>query len=419
MMETSFSSSPHHQLTKEVLVAANTAGQFWNVGIWDHQSGTNLQQIKNCSTGPHGLAFLRDNYMLCAIQHKPYIMFYNLKGGGKMQPNKISINGFVNCLTTSACGNFVFFGIEEKVFVLQAHSGKILVVLSRHLQNVTCLRVTPNNKYLITGSDDTTINVWDLHELLNREVEFLKPTSTWNSHSMKINDLFVSETSDRVVSASADQTCKFWNLYSDKPFPTETILFDAIPTTCMLDHMELTFFAGLANGTIFSMPIKSVTLESNKLAKDELGNRSFVGHKQKVTCLSISCDDTTLASGSEDATVRVWDTYSKQCIKIIQQNGAVTNLSFQSRARFFNDEKNIVPDLFSRYANDSGETDTSMLAKKCQISLTIQDFLGSNPREDNNCHEEYYELKAKYESMKQMNDQMYNFAVEKILSSSS
>ncbi len=44
--------------------------------------------------------------------------------------------------------------------------------------------------------------------MLNLEKEYLRPAFTWNSHSMKINDLFVSSTSDRVISASADQTCK-------------------------------------------------------------------------------------------------------------------------------------------------------------------------------------------------------------------
>jgi len=36
----------------------------------------------------------------------------------------------------------------------------------------------------------------------------MKPFFTWDSHSLKINDIYVSQTSDRIISASADQTCK-------------------------------------------------------------------------------------------------------------------------------------------------------------------------------------------------------------------
>ena len=51
--------------------------------------------------------------------------------------------------------------------------------------------------------------------ILNTEKEYLKPVFTWNNHSMRINDLYVSPTSDRVVSASADQTCKVnFNIFS-------------------------------------------------------------------------------------------------------------------------------------------------------------------------------------------------------------
>jgi WD40 repeat protein len=69
-------------------------------------------------------------------------------------------------------------------------------------------------------------------------------------------------------------------------------------------------------------------------------------NSKKVTCLSISLDDFTMASGSEDATIRIWDTLSRQCIKIINNNGGITNVQFKHRTLFFNDEQNIVPSLF-------------------------------------------------------------------------
>jgi len=52
---------------------------------------------------------------------------------------------------------------------------------------------------------------WDLFLLkrvLTTEREYLKPHLVWSSHSMKTNDFYVSPISDRVVSISADQSCK-------------------------------------------------------------------------------------------------------------------------------------------------------------------------------------------------------------------
>lgn len=76
------------QLTKEVLLSTDIYGQFWNICIWDYNTGTSLHTYKNASTISHGLDFSKDNYMLCAIHNKPYIIYWNLKGKVK---NSITI----------------------------------------------------------------------------------------------------------------------------------------------------------------------------------------------------------------------------------------------------------------------------------------------------------------------------------------
>lgn len=47
-----------------------------------------------------------------------------------------------------------------------------------------------------------------MNRVLTTEREYLKPAFTWNAHSMRINDLYISHVTDRVVSVSSDQTCK-------------------------------------------------------------------------------------------------------------------------------------------------------------------------------------------------------------------
>ncbi len=104
-------------LQKEVLVSSDQSGQYWNVCIWDYNSGTNLQTYKNCGTVSHGLEFLRNDYMICAIYNKPYLNYFNLKG--KTQQAKINTSSCVNCLAASSCGNYMALGIEDKVFLLE------------------------------------------------------------------------------------------------------------------------------------------------------------------------------------------------------------------------------------------------------------------------------------------------------------
>jgi WD40 repeat protein len=39
------------------------------------------------------------------------------------------------------------------------------------------------------------------------------------------------------------------------------------------------------------------------------------GHSRKVTGLAFSIDNCTMVSGSEDGSVRVWDLWTKQCVR--------------------------------------------------------------------------------------------------------
>lgn len=96
---------------------------------------------------------------------------------------------------------------------------------------------------------------------------------------MRVNDLFVSKTSNRVVSVSSDQTCKVWDLNNEKPFALNSVLFQATPTRCILDHSESNLYVGLVNGLILRISIKQVVQDSNKLVGENADNFSFVGHK--------------------------------------------------------------------------------------------------------------------------------------------
>lgn len=412
-----------NQLQKEVLVSTDVSGQYWNVCVWDYLSGTNLQTYKNSPTIPQGLVFLRQDYMINAIYNKPYLSYWNLKG--KTQQGKINTAACVTCLAASNCGNFMALGIEDKVFVLETHSGRIVSIITRHLQDISALKFAYNDHYLITASNDSTIIVWDFNELLTSEKESLKPKHVWNSHTMGVNDLFVSLTSDRVVSVSDDQTCKFWSINSESKSPSTTITFQSVAVRCILDHLESTLYVGLMNGVILGLEIKSILGETNKMLTETMDlNKSFIGHSKKINCIDISLDDFTLASGSDDGLIKVWDTQSRQCLKTINQNGQVTNLFFKARTLFLNDEPNLVPTLSSRYVSEGvasgSDSRVSVKSERSEFrSLGMDDFLSNTASKSSleDCQDEYFDLKYKYENMKNMKNKVYSFTIDKIINS--
>ena len=60
-------------------------------------------------------------------------------------------------------------------------------------------------------------------------------------------------------------------------------------------------------------------LEGANLARAKFGRKpAFKGHGDKVAAVCFSPDDTLIASGSHDHTVRVWETATGQTVRILQ-----------------------------------------------------------------------------------------------------
>ena len=74
-----------------------------------------------------------------------------------------------------------------------------------------------------------------------------------------------------------------------------------------------------SNKTSSNVPsTTSTTTNINTNTSDNNNNiiiRTLKGHSRIITSLSVSLDNTTLISTSEDGSVRVWDIWNGQCIK--------------------------------------------------------------------------------------------------------
>ena len=98
-------------------------------------------------------------------------MFVHLKKKGQ-QYNKITCAGCVSAIEVSSCGNYIVVGIDDKVYIKQTYSGKILSILTRHFQKITSIKFALNDKYLITASSDSIILVWNFNELVDSKLSF-------------------------------------------------------------------------------------------------------------------------------------------------------------------------------------------------------------------------------------------------------
>ncbi|XP_060037474.1 WD repeat-containing protein 18 isoform X2 [Erinaceus europaeus] len=240
---------------------------------------------------------------------------------------KILCPGPVTCLTASPDGLYVLAGIAESLYLWEVSTGNLLVILSRHYQDVTCVQFSGDGSHFLSGSKDCLALAWSLCSVLQADPSRPPaPRHVWTRHTLPITDLHCSVGGPlaRVATASLDQTVKLWEMSSGELLLS--VLFDVGIMAVTMDLAEHHMFCGGSDGSIFQVDLCAWPGQREKSFRPEQdAGKVFKGHRNQVTCLSVSTDGTVLLSGSHDETVRLWDVQSKQCIRTVTLKGPVTN----------------------------------------------------------------------------------------------
>ncbi|XP_038311716.1 WD repeat-containing protein 18 isoform X1 [Canis lupus familiaris] len=312
----------------EVAVCTDSAAQLWSCVVWELHSGANLLTYRGGQAGPRGLALLNGEYLLAAQLGKNYISAWELQRKDQLQ-QKIMCPGPVTCLTTSPNGLYVLAGIAESIYLWEVSTGNLLVILSRHYQDVSCLQFTGDSSHFLSGGKDCLVLAWSLCSVLQVDPSRTPaPRHVWSRHTLPITDLHCGFGGPlaRVATSSLDQTVKLWEVSSGELLLS--VLFDVGIMAVTMDLAEHHLFCGGSDGSIFQVDLCTWPGQREKSFQPEQDNgKVFRGHRNQVTCLSVSTDGSVLLSGSHDETVRLWDIQSKQCIRTVTLKGPVTNAS--------------------------------------------------------------------------------------------
>ncbi|XP_075467574.1 WD repeat-containing protein 18 [Ascaphus truei] len=308
----------------EVVVSADAAGQVANCSVWDPLSGSVLLTYRGGNSSARGLTVLGGEYLLGAQLAKNFINVWELQRKDQLQ-QKIVCPGLVTCLAASPNGLYLVAGIVESVYLWEICSGHLLAILNSHYQDVTCLAFTDDSSHFLSGAKDSLALVWSLYSVLQAESSRgSEPRHVWSRHSLPITDLQcgIGGPQARVVTSSLDQTVKLWDISSGDFLLS--VLFDVRIMSVTFDPAEYHLFCGGSDGSIFQVDLCAWPVQRDRTFQPEQ-EKVFRGHRNQVTCLSVSLDGSMLLSGSHDETVCVWDIQSKQCLRTVTHRGPVTN----------------------------------------------------------------------------------------------
>lgn len=220
-----------------------------------------------------------------------------------------------------------------------------------HSRIVKTARFSKDDKKVVTGGQDKIIRVWDL------EKADADPTKL-EGHTETIRTaVWAGKNNGFILSAGADNGIRFWDVRSGQQVRTYATRVPVTSLEVCLDgrHVICTHGKTVAflDGETFE-EIKTVQVScdvnSASLSPDgslfvagcvDFSARVFdfkehnelellKGHHGPVHCIRFAPDGATFASGSEDGTLRLWQSGHPRCYGLWQQGGGESEPSTAS-----------------------------------------------------------------------------------------
>jgi WD40 repeat protein len=230
-----------------VSVGADSTVKIWHTGALD------LIDILHKHHGDvRCVAFTPDGKMLATGGHDRKILFWNLRD--RQVENTLSLDDTAaHSMVLSQDGKILITGSYRKIKVWETPlinkkknlpDTEPIYTLMGHSHIVSSLSMSADAKFLVSGSQDQTVRVWNLAtgELVH----------TLKGHRDSVNAVALSPDEQIIASGSADKTIKLWHLASGELLGT------------------------------------------------------FTGHTNTVTALSFTTSGEMLVSGSLDKTIKIW-----------------------------------------------------------------------------------------------------------------
>ncbi|MCC6797370.1 MAG: protein kinase [Candidatus Hydrogenedentes bacterium] len=174
-----------------------------------------------------------------------------------------------------------------------------------HQDALTCIACSRDGKFLLTGSEDNTIRMWDRHTAIC--------VRAFEGHTNSITSVHFTSDAQIVMSSSEDRTVKLWNANNGSCLRTLEGHTDAVQDVAFSEDGHIAVSASL-DGTLRVWDVRERKCE-----------QVLEGHYGGV--LSIAMDPPALCgvTAGQDGIVKVWDVRARRCTHAIQGHQGPVN----------------------------------------------------------------------------------------------
>ena len=251
--------------------------------------------------------------------------------------------GTVNAIAYSRSANRFAVAAANSIHIYDANTYKELIVLVGHTDLVATVAFSPNGERLVSGSLDLTMRLWNTGTG--------KLIRTREEHTAPVNSVAFSADGKRFWSASRENnTIRSWHTRDGGRWSSESSTgeVDLITIACSYrGEVKARVISGVSQQCLVEVPRLGTwrittghedlvnvltlypdgkTLATGSIDKTiEVWNKAdtdkplytLIGHTESITAIDFSVDAKLLASGSHDKTVRLWDLATGQAIQIL------------------------------------------------------------------------------------------------------
>ncbi len=185
----------------------------------------------------------------------------------------------------------------------------VVTTLGSHKERVNSITFSPDGKYLVSGSDDFTMKLWDVSG--KRHLSTLSHVT--DRYRAQIKTVAFSPDGQKIVSAGLH--VKIWDIHTLREITT-------------IRHQEWIFAVAFSyDGKYLAYGDTSGQISVRNIQTQQ-DVTQFRGDADSITALKFSPDDQFLASGGFNGSVKLWKLPNWSLIGTLPTAGTVTALSF-------------------------------------------------------------------------------------------
>ena len=327
------------------------------IRLWDVNTGETLKTLTAQNNAVNSVAFSPDGKTIASGGNDGTVRIWNTNTGANLKILRGHAS-IVNSVVFSPDGKTIASGSYEpgkgsngSVRLWDVNTGETLKILTGHSKPVSSVVFSPDGKTIASGSSDNTIRLWDVNTGEN-----LKTLTA--GHSARVNSVAFSPDGKTIASGSHDRTIRLWDTVegnTDKLLAAHQndihkVMFNPSGDILASIGSGTTLRLWNANTGGFLAEIGSVygdaaispdgkTLASRGRNSTQIALWSlntmellqvFTGrHTDVVLSIAFNPNGKTIASGSQDYTIRLWDANTGAHLNtLIGQSGWINSVAF-------------------------------------------------------------------------------------------